>query len=101
MSRYSGEEKKKGDCTIRVATIVSTKYYIANERVCGMSDHRGSNSDTGKKKPHFPPLLSIHHLLLSLAKAKQHATYKRIPEKKQGDESVTLPMPRCFLVLGL
>ena len=35
------EKKKKGDCTIRVATIVSTKYYIANERVCGMSDHQG------------------------------------------------------------
>lgn len=66
MSRYSGEKKKKGDCTVRVATIVSTKYYIANERVCGMSDHRGSNSDTGKKKPHFLPfslfIISYSHL---------------------------------------
>ena len=95
------EKKKRGTALSELpllfllSIIQQTKGYVACQTI------RGSNSDTGKKKPHFPPLLSIHHLLLSLAKAKQHATYKRIPEKKQGDESVTLPMPRCFLVLGL
>lgn len=43
MSRYFGEEKKKrgGLHCVRVATIVSTKHYIANERACGVSVQQG------------------------------------------------------------